>query len=121
LTARSRTVSGAFVSVGQCGAECGGVFNARTGSVDGCSPFRHKRDAESYDAEVKRRLRLGEVGIIDGARITLDELHDRWKDAHYRNLAPATVAAYDVAWVDYIESRLGRAKLGELRVPTLQS
>ena len=83
--------------------------------------FRHKRDAESYDAEVKRRLRLGEVGIIDGARITLHELHDRWKDAHYRNLAPATVAAYDVAWVDYIESRLGRAKLGELRVPTLQS
>jgi hypothetical protein len=37
--------------------------------------FNHKRDAETYDAEVKRRLRLGEVGIVDGARVTLSELH----------------------------------------------
>jgi integrase len=83
--------------------------------------FPHKRDAETYDAEVKRRLRLGEVGIVDGSRITLTELHGRWRDSHFGNLAPATIESYDGIWNKHIEPRLGRARLGELRVPVIQS
>jgi integrase len=82
--------------------------------------FDYKRDAESYDAEVKRRLRLGEVGIVDGARMTLGELHDQWKDAHFGNLAPATVESYDAIWIKHVEPKLGMAKLGELRTQTIQ-
>jgi integrase len=83
--------------------------------------FNHKRDAETYDAEVKRKLRLGEVGIIDGSRITLAELHERWREAHFRDLAPATIESYDGLWNKHVEPRLGNAKLGELRVPVLQA
>jgi integrase len=83
--------------------------------------FRYLRDAETYDAEVKRRLRLGEVGIVDGSRISLDELYETWSQVHYRDLAPATVESYVGIWYRHLSKRFGRAKLGELRVPVIQA
>src|SRR5262249_32937371 len=83
--------------------------------------FRYLRDAQTYDAEVRRRLRLGEVGIIEGQRLTLTELRDSWTSAHYPNLSRMTIQSYDGIWSKHIEERFGRAKLGELRVPVIQA
>jgi integrase len=83
--------------------------------------FAHKRDAETYDAEIKRRLRLGEAGIVNYARTTLTELHDLWVESHVNGLAPATRKSYETMWRAHIEPELGRARLGELRPVRIRS
>jgi integrase len=83
--------------------------------------FAHKRDADAYDGEIKRRQRLGEVGIADYAKKTLTELHDEWVESHVElRLATATQKSYDSMWTAHIEPRLGKARLGELTPDALE-
>ncbi|MBJ7520172.1 MAG: hypothetical protein JHC84_10790 [Solirubrobacteraceae bacterium] len=37
-----------------------------------------KRDAEAFDAELRRRRRMGELGLLDAGRETLAEFGQEW-------------------------------------------
>lgn len=46
-----------------------------------------KRDAEAFDAEIRRRKRTGELAALDGGRETLDEyVAGTWSRAHAAHL-----------------------------------
>lgn len=74
-----------------------------------------KRDADAFDAEIKRRRRTGELGAMDAGRQTLDEyVAGTWARAHAAHLAPRTRATYSSTYDRYIGPRLGEMELREL-------
>jgi len=80
-----------------------------------------KRDAEAYDAEVKRRKRLGELGIVDASRETLaDFVEDWWRLYARPNLEQSTLDWYAWLWDTHIVERLGDYRLLELTPELLE-
>jgi integrase len=74
-----------------------------------------KRDAEAFDAEVKRRKRMGELGLMDAGRETLDEyVTGTWVSTHAAHLAPRTRKTYASTYDRHISPRLGSTPLREL-------
>lgn len=90
------------------------VVRWREGGKNRGRVFDTRRDAVSWDAEVRRRRRLGEIGMLDHGRKTLAALHDAWWDVHSPDLARATEEAYRGAWEKLVEPRLGGLRLSEL-------
>ena len=80
--------------------------------------FDRKRDADDFDAEIRRRLRMGEVGIVEHGRMTLAELHASWIATH--QVARSTRESYESTWRTHIEPKLGRARLAELTPEALE-
>ena len=76
--------------------------------------FDTKKDAHAWDAEVRRRRRLGELGMLDHGRRTLEELHKEWWEVHATDISQATRVSYEYAWRKLIEPRLGGMRLAEL-------
>ena len=80
-----------------------------------------KRDAEAFDAEVRRRKRTGELATLDAGRQTLAELaEDWWRLYAAGNLAPATREVYAILWDAYVLPRLGGLRLRELSPEVVQ-
>src|SRR4051794_4600042 len=80
-----------------------------------------KRDAEAFDAELKRRRRLGELGLLEaGNERLVDFAQDWWQLYAEPNLAQSTLRVYAQLWDAHILPRLGGLKLRELTVETLQ-
>ena len=80
-----------------------------------------KRDAEAFDAELRRRRRLGELGLLDAGNERLaDFAQDWWKLYAEPNLAKSTLRVYAELWDAHVLPRLGQLKLRELTVETLQ-
>jgi len=74
-----------------------------------------KRDAEAFDAEIKRRKRTGELAVMDAGRETLDEyVIGTWVKAHAAHLAPKTRRTYANTYDLHIGPRLGGIALREL-------
>lgn len=74
-----------------------------------------KRDADAFDAEIKRRRRTGELGAMDAGRETLDQyVAGTWARAHAAHLAPRTRDSYSSTYDRYIGPRLGEMELREL-------
>ncbi len=74
-----------------------------------------KRDAEAFDAEVKRRRRTGELAAMDGGRETLDEyVTGVWSRAHAAHLARRTREIYSSLYDLHIGPRLGEMQLREI-------
>lgn len=74
-----------------------------------------KRDADAFDAEIKRRRRTGELAAMDGGRETLDEyVTGTWSKAHAAHLAPATRELYGYLYDRYIAPALGGFQLREI-------
>lgn len=74
-----------------------------------------KRDAEAFDAEVKRRKRTGELAAMDGGRETLDEyVAGTWARAHAAHLAPATRSLYGYLYDRHISPSLGDYRLRDI-------
>jgi Phage integrase, N-terminal SAM-like domain len=76
--------------------------------------FDTRKDALAWNAEVRRRRRLGELGMLDYGKRTLAELHEAWWEVHSPDLARATREAYEGAWQKLIEPRLGKLRLAEI-------
>jgi integrase len=76
--------------------------------------FDTRKDALAWDAEVRRRRRLGELGMLDHSRRTLSELHAEWWEIHASDISQATRVSYEYAWRRLIEPRLGLMRLSEL-------
>ena len=74
-----------------------------------------KRDADAFDAEIKRRRRTGELAALDGGRETLNEyLTSVWSKAHATHLAPATRELYGYLYDSYIGPAFGQIPLREI-------
>jgi integrase len=74
-----------------------------------------KRDAEAFDAELKRRKRTGELALMDAGLETLDEyVTGTWVKAHAAHLAPRTRRTYASAYDRHISPRLGDISLREI-------
>jgi integrase len=74
-----------------------------------------KRDAEAFDAEIKRRRRTGELAAMDGGKETLDEyVSGTWVQAHVAHLAPTTRDLYGWLYDRHISPGLGALPLREI-------
>lgn len=80
-----------------------------------------KRDAEAFDAEMRRRRRLGELGLMDAGNQRLVEFGEEWWRLYAEpNLARNTLRIYAMLWDKHILPRLGDFKLRELTPEVLQ-
>src|SRR5215211_3820026 len=73
-----------------------------------------KRDADAFDAEIKRRRRTGDLAALDAGRETLDEyVTGTWSKAHAAHLRPRTRQTYASTYDRHISPRLGGRRLRE--------
>jgi integrase len=74
-----------------------------------------KRDAEAFDAEIKRRKRIGELETVDAGKQTLAAFVEEWWRLYAEpNLARATLESYAIHWDAYALPYLGGLRLREL-------
>jgi hypothetical protein len=67
-----------------------------------------KRDAEAFDAELRRRKRTGELALLDAGKETLTAFgEDWWRLYAEPNLAATTLKTYATMWDAYVLPRLG--------------
>lgn len=84
--------------------------------------FERKRDAEAFDAEVRRRRQLGALATLDAGGESLDEfVAGTWAPNHAALLAPATQALYTHLYDRHIGPRLGATALRDLNAETIAS
>jgi hypothetical protein len=75
-----------------------------------------KRDAEAFDAELRRRKRTGEIAMLDAGKEPLAEFGEEWWTLHAdANLARSTLQLYAMLWDTHILPRLGAVPLRELK------
>jgi integrase len=80
-----------------------------------------KRDAEAFDAELRRHRRLGELGLMDTGNQRLAEFGEEWWQLYAEpNLARNTLRLYAMLWDTHVLPRLGGLKLRELTPEVLQ-
>jgi integrase len=85
------------------------------GSAARSRTFDRKADAAAFEDEVRRRRRLGELGIRIGSRETLDQyVTETWVRTHAVTLAPTTAKTYAVLYDVHIGPYLGAFKLSDL-------
>jgi integrase len=93
----------------------------RQGQRNRSKVLGRKRDAEAFDAELRRRRRLGELGLMDAGNQKLADFGQEWWQLYAEpNLSRATLRLYAMLWDTHILPRLGDLKLRELTVETLQ-
>ena len=74
-----------------------------------------KRDAEAFDAEVRRLKRTRELGHLDAGKQTLAEFGEEWWRLHAGpNLAATTRETYAAMWDTHVLPRLGGLSLRAL-------
>jgi hypothetical protein len=74
-----------------------------------------KKDAQAFDAEIKRRKRIGDLATLDAGRETLDEyVTGPWATAHAAHLSPRTRQNYASMYDCHIAPRLGGVPLREI-------
>jgi integrase len=74
-----------------------------------------KRDAEAFDAEIRRRKRTGELATMDAGKETLANFAEEWWRLYAApNLAPKTLKVYADLWDRYVLPRLGGYPLRNL-------
>jgi integrase len=80
-----------------------------------------KRDAEAFDAEVRRMKRTRELGRLDAGKQTLAQFGEEWWELHAQpNLARKTQELYAMLWDLHILPRLGGLALRDLTPETIQ-
>jgi integrase len=77
--------------------------------------FDRKRDAAIFEAEVKRRARLGDLAAMDAGREVLDDYVTKtWGPSHAAHLAPRTRQTYASTYNRHISPELGGVPLREI-------
>ena len=85
------------------------------GSAERSRTFTRKADAQRFEDELRRRRRLGEIGLLVGSQETLDEyVTETWAPTHAVTLAPATAKGYAAVYDQHISPYLGHLKLIEI-------
>src|SRR5829696_8910689 len=79
-----------------------------------------KRDAQAFDAEIRRLRRLGELGLMDAGRISLADFGQEWLVAYaVPNLEPVTLRTYESLWDRHVLPNIGGFELRQLRPAVL--
>ncbi|MEA2127943.1 MAG: hypothetical protein QOJ85_834 [Solirubrobacteraceae bacterium] len=74
-----------------------------------------KRDAEAFEAEIKRRTRLGVLAVMDAGRELLDDyVIGTWARSHAAHLALRTRQTYTSTYDRHISPRLGDLPLRDI-------
>jgi Phage integrase, N-terminal SAM-like domain len=74
-----------------------------------------KRDAEAFDAELRRKRRTGELAALDAGKETLAEFGQEWWKLYGEpNLAASTLKVYAILWDTHVLPRLGSLRLREI-------
>lgn len=74
-----------------------------------------KRDADAFDAEIRRRKRTGELRTLDAGKQMLSDFAEEWWHLHaLPNLAPRTLEVYAGIWDRHVLPRLGSMPLRDL-------
>ncbi|MBE2317805.1 tyrosine-type recombinase/integrase family protein [Solirubrobacter sp. CPCC 204708] len=85
------------------------------GSAERSRTFTRKSDAQHFEDELRRRRRLGELGLLIASKETLDEyVTGTWAPTHLPTLAPATAKVYGSLYDKHISPFLGHLKLIEI-------
>ena len=80
----------------------------REGDRNRSKVLGRRRDAEAFDAELKRRRRTGEIAHLDAGRETLAQFgEDWWRLYAEPNLAATTLQVYAAMWDAYVLPQLG--------------
>src|SRR5215218_6584342 len=75
-----------------------------------------KRDAEAFDAEIRRRRRVGDLALLDAGRETLADFADEWWRLYaVPNLSDRTRRSYAGMWDRHVLPRLGGHRLCDVR------
>jgi integrase len=85
---------------------------ASSGACAGARPARNrskvlgrKRDAEAFDAELRRKRRTGELAALDAGKETLAEFGEEWWKLYAEpNLAATTLKVYAILWDTHVPS-----------------
>ena len=81
-----------------------------------------KRDAEAFDAEVRRLKRTRDLGQLDAGKQTLADFGTEWWSLHAEpNLAPSTLKVYAALWDVHVLPRLGSYPLRDLTPEVITS
>ena len=88
----------------------------REGGRNRSKVLGRKRDAEHFDAEVKRRQRVGDLALVDaGTQTSADFAEEWWSLYAAPNLALKTRRVYASLWDLHVLPRVGGLRLRELR------
>jgi integrase len=94
----------------------------REGGRNKAKVLGRKRDAEAFDAEIRRRKRTGEISTLDAGRQTLADFAEEWFRVHAEpNFSKATLESYTLMWDCHVLPRLGGFTLRELRSEVIES
>jgi integrase len=75
----------------------------------------NKRDAEVFEAEIKRRKRMGQLAQMDAGRETVAEFAREWWRIHaVPNLGPRTRETYAIVFDKHILPRVGNVALRDV-------
>ena len=84
----------------------------RDGSLQRSRDFDRKRDAEAFDADVRRRAQLGALGMLEDGKQRLADLAREWWTTYAEpNLSRKTLVMYASVWDRYVLPRLGGYEL----------
>jgi integrase len=78
-----------------------------------------RRDALVFDAEIRRRKRLGELAQMDDGKQALDAFAERWWTEHAVDLAESTRRCYAAMYDKHLLPRLGTLTLREVTPVTV--
>jgi hypothetical protein len=93
----------------------------REGGQNRARVLSRKRDAEAFDAEIRRRKRAGELVESAGAQMTLAEFaREWWRLYGEQNLARSTLESYASMWDRHVLPRIGGLRLRELTPQVLE-
>lgn len=93
----------------------------RQGGQNRARVLGRKRDAEAFDAEIRRRKRAGELLESAGARMTLAEFAREWWRLYGEpNLARSTLEGYAILWDRHVLPRIGGVRLRDLTPQVLE-
>ncbi len=94
----------------------------RDGDRNRARDFVRKRDAEAFDADLRRRRRLGELGLLDAGRETLADFAQEWWRVYAEpNLARKTRQVYADLWDRHVLPRLGGFELRRITPQVVES
>ena len=80
-----------------------------------------KRDAEAFDADIRRRKRAGALVESASAQMTLSELAHEWMHVYGApNLARSTLESYAITWDRRVLPSIGGLRLRELTPQALE-
>jgi integrase len=90
-------------------------YTVGRGSARRQRTFSRRKDAERFATEIERRKQLGELGLTDQSRRTVEELaQEWWRKYAVPNLAYWTLNKYERLLATHIQPRLGRYRLQQV-------